>query len=330
MTPKTKPCLVACSVFEEEIKKLIENDELDVDVVFVSKYFHEEFAKIERNLRPAIENALKNHPKNVILVYGDLCLGMKGQMNKLAEEYGIFKIDALNCVDCQLGGKGKYLEADPNQEMFFLSPGMMDSFGYVKDMMIREGLKEADFRESFKDLRGFVILDTLGNSSKIIKDLKKFGIGLEILETRYVGCENVKNVIQETIEKNNKFYNIKKTAKKSSGDQPSINQPKIIEREKKMVEAMIQIYCKDHHNPDHLPCMKCSELEEYSKNRLDNCRYQEKKPVCGRCGLKCYNIKFKSDSELVFRYAGPRMFFSHPRLGLQHIFDSFRNSGQRK
>ena len=211
LTLKTKPCLVACSVFEEEIKKLIENDELDVDVVFVSKYFHEEFAKIEKNLRPVIEHALKHYPRNVILVYGDLCLGMKGQMNKFAEKYGIVKIDALNCVDCQLGGKGKYLEADPNQELFFLSPGMMDSFGYVNDMMIREGLEEAAFRESFKDLRGFVILDTLGNCSKITEELKKFDIGLEILETRYVGCENVKNVIEEAIEKNNKWYNIKKT-----------------------------------------------------------------------------------------------------------------------
>ena len=118
--------------------------------------------------------------------------------------------------------------------------------------------------------------------------------------------------------------------KSSSKDQPSIYQPKIIEREKKMVEVMVQIYCKDHHNPNLLPCMKCSELKEYSKKRLDNCRYKEKKPVYGRCGLKCYNINFKSDSELVFRYAGPRMFFAHPRLGFQHIFDSFRNNSQLK
>ena len=211
LTPKTKPCLVACSVLKDEIKKLIENDELDAEMVFVSKYFHEDYAKLERNLRPVIEHALKHYPRNVILVYGDLCLGMRDQMNKLAEEYGIVKIDALNCIDCQLGGKGKFLEADPNQDLFFLSPVMMDSFGYVKEMMKKEGLEEAVFREAFKDLRGFVVLDTLGNCSKITEELKKFDIGLEILETRYVGCENVKNVIQEAIEKNNKWHNIRKT-----------------------------------------------------------------------------------------------------------------------
>ena len=115
---KTKPCLVASSVLEDEIKQLIENDELDAEVVFVSKYFHDDYAKMEKNLRKVIENAIKHYPRNVILVHGDLCIGTKNQMNKLAEEYGIAKIDALICVDCQLGGKGKIYEADPNQEIF--------------------------------------------------------------------------------------------------------------------------------------------------------------------------------------------------------------------
>jgi hypothetical protein len=202
LTPKTKPCLVACSVLEDEIKKLIENKELDAKTVFVSKYLHEDYAKLEKKLRPTIEHALKSNPRNVILVYGDLCLGMNNQMNKLAEKYGIVKIDALNCVDCQLGGKGKHLKADPNQDLFFLSPGMMDAFGPIKNKLKKEGLDETVFKGLFKDLRGFVILDTLGNSSKIAEEIKKFDIGLEILETRYVGCENVKNVINEAIEKN--------------------------------------------------------------------------------------------------------------------------------
>ncbi|MBK5133864.1 DUF1638 domain-containing protein [Candidatus Bathyarchaeota archaeon] len=204
MSQKSKPCLVACSILKDEIKKLIKNKELDVETVFVSKYLHEDYTKIEKNLRPAIEQALKKYPRNVILVYGDLCLGTDNQMNKLVEEYGIVKIDALNCIDCQMGGKGKYLEADPNQNLFFLSPGMMDSFGYVKDMLKKEGFDETAFKDIFKGLRGFVVLDTLGNSSKITEELRKFDIGLEILETRYVGCENVKNNIEEAIEQNKK------------------------------------------------------------------------------------------------------------------------------
>lgn len=201
MSQKTKPCLIACSVLEDEINKLIDDDELDVDVVFISKYFHDNYDKLEKNLRHAIEKTLKKYPKKVILVYGKLCLGSKGQMNKLAEEYDLTQIDALNCIDCQLGGKGKYLEADPNQELFFLSPGMIDSFSYVKNLMLRAGLEEDTFKDFFKGLKGFVVLDTLGNSSKIINDFKRFDIDLEILDTQHVGCEGVKNNIREAIEK---------------------------------------------------------------------------------------------------------------------------------
>ena len=198
----SRPCLVSCSVLKNEIKKLVQQGELDAEMVFVSKYFHVDYAQIEKNLRPVIENALKRYPGNVILVYGDLCLGMKDQMNKLAEEYSIEKIDALNCIDCQLGGKGKSLETDPNQDLMVLSPGMTDFFRHAKDMIRKEGFDETVLKELFKDIRGIILLDTMGNSSELTKQVEKLDTGLDILETRYVGCENVKNVIQEAIERN--------------------------------------------------------------------------------------------------------------------------------
>ena len=198
----SRPCLVSCSVLKNEIKKLVQQGELDAEMVFVSKHFHVDYAQIEKNLRPVIENALKRYPGNVILVYGDLCLGMKDQMNKLAEEYSIEKIDALNCIDCQLGGKGKSLETDPNQDLMFLSPGMTDFFRHAKDMIRKEGFDETVLKELFKDIRGIVLLDTMGNCSELTKQVEKLDTGLDILETRYVGCENVKNVIQEAIERN--------------------------------------------------------------------------------------------------------------------------------
>ena len=107
-------------------------------------------------------------------------------------------------------------------------------------------------------------------------------------------------------------------------------EPKIIEREKRMVDAMILIYCKDHHDYENAPCHKCFNLGLYAKNRLENCRYQEKKPVCGRCGLTCYNFQNKDSAEKIFNYAGPRMMFLHPRLGLHHFLDAFRNNDQLK
>ena len=57
------------------------------------------------------------------------------------------------------------------------------------------------FKELFKGLKGFVILDTLENSSKIAKEFERFKIDLEILGTKQVGCKGVKHVIREAIEK---------------------------------------------------------------------------------------------------------------------------------
>jgi len=202
MKPEEKLCLVACSVLREEIEKLVQNGELDAEVLFVSKYFHVDYAQIEKNLRPTIEKALRRHPKRVILVYGDLCLGMDNEMKRLAEEYGIVKVDALNCVDCQLGGGGKFLEADPHQDLLFLSPGMTDFFSHTKVLMRKEGIDEAAAKQLFKGLRGIVLLDTLGDSARLKAEAEKLDTGLEILETKHVGCENVKNIIREAMERN--------------------------------------------------------------------------------------------------------------------------------
>jgi hypothetical protein len=123
-----KPCLVSCSVLKEEIKKLVKQGDLDVELVFVSKYFHIDYTLLEKNLRQVVEKSLSRFPGRVILVYGDLCLGQNNEMKKFIDEYGVAKVDALNCIDCLLGGKGKFLEADPDHELMFLYPGMIGFF----------------------------------------------------------------------------------------------------------------------------------------------------------------------------------------------------------
>jgi hypothetical protein len=202
MKQKTKPCIISCSVLKDEIKKLVKEGKLNADLLFVSKYFHVDYAQIEKHLRPMIERALKSHPGNVVLVYGDLCLGVDNEMKKLAEEYGIIKIDALNCIDCQLGGKGVFLEADPHHDLMFLSPGMTDFFSHAQEMMRREGMDETALKQLLSGIRGIVILDTLGDSAELKSKIEKLDIGLLVLETRAIGCDNVKNVIREAIERN--------------------------------------------------------------------------------------------------------------------------------
>ncbi len=132
MNEKQKLCLVSCSVLREELEQLVKQGSLDAELVFVSKFFHIDYEAVEKNLRKVLEHTLKSSNRKVVLVYGDLCLGQNGEMKKLADEYGIVKVDAVNCIDCQLGGKGKFFDADPEHNLMFMGPGMIGFFKHAK------------------------------------------------------------------------------------------------------------------------------------------------------------------------------------------------------
>ena len=198
-TKKAKPCLVSCSVLKKEINQLIRQGDLDVDLVFVSKLFHIDYAVLEKNLRQTIEQTLPRVPGKVILVYGDLCLGPNNEMKNLAAEYDIVKIDALNCVDCLLGGHGKIEEADPNHEFMFMDPGMIEFFRDAKEQMKKEGMEDDALKVMFSGIKGIVLLDTLGEVEKCKAELEKLDTGLQIIEVKKVGVDNVKQVLHQAI-----------------------------------------------------------------------------------------------------------------------------------
>lgn len=102
------------------------------------------------------------------------------------------------------------------------------------------------------------------------------------------------------------------------------SEPEIIVREKKMVEYMVRIYCKNQHETKGVPCFECNKFLEYAKERLENCPYQEGKTACGKCGLTCYEPEKKKKGMEVFTYSGPRMLLRHPILAFHHVLDSFK------
>ncbi len=200
MNSSSKLCLVSCSVLREELEKLVKEGGLDAELVFVSKFFHVDYAELEKNLRKVLGHTLKRFSGQVILVYGDLCLGQDNEMKKLAQEYGVVKVDALNCIDCQLGGKGKFLEADKEHNLMFMGPGMIGFFKGMKEKMIKDGVDEATFANMFSGIKGFVLLDTCGDGAKWRVELEKLGMGLEVIETRKIGLEKIKQVVLDALE----------------------------------------------------------------------------------------------------------------------------------
>jgi hypothetical protein len=97
-----------------------------------------------------------------------------------------------------------------------------------------------------------------------------------------------------------------------------------IRREKKTIEAMVRIYCKNHHESQGELCPECNELLEYAKTRLDKCPFQEKKTTCGKCLIHCYQPQMREKVKKVMRYAGPRMLLHHPVLAMHHAIDGFK------
>jgi len=98
-----------------------------------------------------------------------------------------------------------------------------------------------------------------------------------------------------------------------------------ITREKKTIEAMVHIYCKNKHEAPGELCPECTELFEYAKMRLDKCPFQEKKSTCGKCLVHCYRPEMREKVKNVMRYAGPRMLLHHPLLACTTLSTDARN-----
>jgi hypothetical protein len=97
-----------------------------------------------------------------------------------------------------------------------------------------------------------------------------------------------------------------------------------IRQEKRTIDAMLGVYCRDIHGTRDELCASCSRFRDYAHRRLDACPFQEEKPVCNRCEVHCYSRSMREQVREVMRYAGPRMALRHPWLSLLHLLDKLR------
>ena len=189
-----RPLLISCGILQPEIEALIARQEIEADTVFLNKYLHVNYQK----LHSALQASMLRHRQQIpVVIYGDVCLGFNGEMQALMTEYDVVKVDALNCIDCLLGGKGKLLEMDPDHRLFFLTPAFME---FSENLIV--GTK-ADSRRRFKMLKGIILIDSLGDMAQHQDRIERFSdqTGLPVLEHREVGLNGLKTVIQEALER---------------------------------------------------------------------------------------------------------------------------------
>ena len=194
-------CIVSCSVLKGELLQLRAEGKLDAELVFVSKNFHVDYAQLENNLRRMLEHTKRRFNGKIVLVYGEHCLGQAGEMERLACEFRVVRVKALNCIDCQLGGRGRALEADPEHNLMFMGPGMVEFFADMKRNLLQQGMDEVAFRGLFSGIKGLVLLDTCGDKAKLLGDLSALGMGLEVIEVREVGLAGVLQVVLEAVKR---------------------------------------------------------------------------------------------------------------------------------
>ena len=90
-----------------------------------------------------------------------------------------------------------------------------------------------------------------------------------------------------------------------------------IDREKKTVQMMIEIYCRHHLKQTTIP-EEYQQLIEYAHNRLSHCRFGENKTVCKKCPIHCYAHKERQQIREVMRWVGPRMMIYAPKETIIH------------
>lgn len=96
------------------------------------------------------------------------------------------------------------------------------------------------------------------------------------------------------------------------------------EEEKKLIQKMIKIYCKNTHKSQDL-CSECSELAAYAMLKSDKCPRMEVKKFCSGCPHPCYGKDQRKSIQGVMRYSGPRLIFYAPIKTIEHAYETIKN-----
>ena len=95
-----------------------------------------------------------------------------------------------------------------------------------------------------------------------------------------------------------------------------------LQNEYDTIIIMVKLYCRKQHGESDVLCDECTELLEYSKQRLSNCPFHDQKTTCENCSVHCYKKDMRTKIRDVMRYSGPRMVWQHPVLAFRHLKDS--------
>jgi hypothetical protein len=94
------------------------------------------------------------------------------------------------------------------------------------------------------------------------------------------------------------------------------------ERERIIVQKMIEMHCAANHTKESDLCAECTDLAKYAERRLLSCMYGDVKPVCKNCPVHCYSPQKREQMQSVMRWSGPRMMQQKPFYAIVHLIDN--------
>ncbi|MGL5380058.1 nitrous oxide-stimulated promoter family protein [Clostridium sp.] len=92
-----------------------------------------------------------------------------------------------------------------------------------------------------------------------------------------------------------------------------------VEREKRVIELMIKIYCRKKHGNKECLCEECDELLQYAHKRLSFCKFGDEKTTCAKCPIHCYKKDMKLKVKEVMKFSGPRLLIYAPGEFIRHM-----------
>lgn len=190
------PLLLACGILREEIRALIDRGRIVAQAHFLNARLHRDPLALKKALQGTLGYWRRRFGHRIVVVYGDACLGFNGEMQQLVDDFGLVKVRAVNCIDCQLGGSGRLLEIDPDHKCFFLNKAFLQ-FGRQR-LFDRE---PAVIREQFKMLAAIVPIDPLGDLEAHRDEIQRISelTGLPVRDRLDVGLEGVEAVLIEAL-----------------------------------------------------------------------------------------------------------------------------------
>lgn len=92
-----------------------------------------------------------------------------------------------------------------------------------------------------------------------------------------------------------------------------------LDRERRTLRRMLDLYCRAHHGTAGSLCERCQDLLDYAGERLARCPHGAGKPACRDCAIHCYSAEKRQAIQAVMRFAGPRLLLRDPLGALRHL-----------